>query len=78
MKCIVCHGEEIVPADVFEELEVGSDIIRVPVTVLQCQSCGERYYDRALVRRLESVREEITTGRTHVEQVGKVLQVRRT
>lgn len=55
MKCIICHGEEIAPADVFEEIEVGSDIVRVPVTVLVCRTCGERYYDRATVRWLERV-----------------------
>lgn len=76
MKCIICHGEEVVPAEVFEETEVGSDIVRVPVTVLVCRTCGERYYDRATVRRLESVREEVRAGRTHLEQVGRVLQVK--
>lgn len=76
MKCIVCHGEEIALADVFEEIEVGPDIVRAPVTVLACRTCGERYYDRATVRCLERVRDEVRAGRTRLEQVGKVLQVK--
>lgn len=47
MKCIVCHGEEVIQAEVLEEIEVGPDIVRTPVAVLECQNCGERYYDRA-------------------------------
>ena len=27
MKCIICHGEEISLAEVFEEIGVGSDIV---------------------------------------------------
>ena len=76
MKCVVCHGEEIVQADVFEEIAVGTDIVRVPIRVLVCQTCGERYYDRATVRRLEHIPEEVAAGRWPLEQVGKVLQVK--
>ena len=28
MKCIICHGEEVSAADVFEEIAVGSNIVR--------------------------------------------------
>ena len=76
MKCIFCHGEEISPADVFEEIAVGSDIVRVPITVLLCRTCGERYYDRATMRHLERVREDVTKNRADLEEVGKVLRVR--
>lgn len=76
VKCIICHGEEIAPADVFEETEVGADIVRVPITVLVCQTCGERYYDRATVRSLERIRAEVDAGLRSVEQVGKVLKVK--
>lgn len=76
MKCIICHGEEIVSGDVFEEIAVNSDIVRLWVNVLVCQTCGERYYDRATMRRLERVREELTTGRSKLEQVGRILQIK--
>ena len=75
MKCIICHGEQIAQADVFEEIPVGSDIVRVPVRVMVCRSCGERYYDRATMRHLERVREDVAKDRARLQVVGKVLQV---
>jgi transcription elongation factor Elf1 len=44
MKCIFCHGEEISPSQVSEDIPVGPDIVHVPITVLLCGICGERYY----------------------------------
>lgn len=75
MKCIICHGEQVSPGEVFEEIPIGSDIVRVPVTALVCRSCGERYYDRATMRHLERVREDIAKDRARLQVVGKVLQV---
>ncbi len=76
MKCILCHGEEVSPADVSEEIAVGADIVRVPMTVLLCRTCGERYYDRASMRYLERIRREVVEDRGRLEEVGKVLRVR--
>ena len=42
MKCIVCHGEAISLAEVFEEIGVGSDIVRVPVTVMLWDAVTKR------------------------------------
>ena len=78
MKCIICHGEEVSPADVFEEIAVGSNIVRVPLTVMLCRGCGERYYTRANMRHLEGVREEIANQRARLDEGGKVLQVKET
>ena len=75
MKCVICHGEQISPAKVLEEIPVRSDIVRVPVTVMVCGTCGERYYDRATMRHLERVREDIAKDRARLQVVGKVLQV---
>jgi len=76
MKCIICHGEEVSPEEVFEEMGVGADIVRIPMTVMLCRSCGERYYTRANMRHLESVREDIAKKRARLDEVGKVLQFR--
>jgi YgiT-type zinc finger domain-containing protein len=75
MKCIICHGGQISRADVFEEIPAGPDIVRIPVRVLVCQTCGERYYDRATMRHLERVRGDVARGRTQLQVIGKVLQV---
>jgi len=74
MNCIICHGEEVSQAEVFEEITVGLDIVRVPLTVMLCRNCGERYYTRANMRHLESVREDIANKRARLDEVGKVLQ----
>ena len=75
MKCIICHGEQISQAEVFEEIPVGSDIVRVPVKTMVCETCGERYYDRGTMRHLERVREDVAKDRTQLQVIGKVLQV---
>ena len=75
MNCIICHGEQVSPGEVLEEIPLGSDIVRVPVTVMVCRTCGERYYDQATMRRLERLREDITKDRARLQVVGKVLQV---
>jgi YgiT-type zinc finger domain-containing protein len=74
MKCIVCHGEQISRAEVFEEIPVGSDIVRIPVRVMVCETCGERYYDRATMRHLERVREDVTRNKRQLQVIGNVLQ----
>ena len=75
MKCVICHGEQISQAEVFEEIPVGSDIVRVPVKAMVCETCDERYYDRGTMRHLERVREDIVRDRTRLQVVGDVRQV---
>ena len=56
MKCTLCHGDHIAKSMVQERIPVGNDIVLVPIEVLVCQSCGERFYDRATLHRLEDSR----------------------
>ena len=76
MKCIICHGEQVSLAEVFEEIGVESDIVRVPVTVMLCGNCGERYYTRATMRHLERVREDIANHRARLQEIGKILEIK--
>ena len=46
MKCIICHSTDISLRRVNEQLSRGEDLILVPLEVLVCNNCGERYYDR--------------------------------
>ena len=73
MKCVICRGEEIVPRSVREEIHVADDIIYVTVDALVCTQCGERYFDRATVRKLESIERELERGRETLLEIGKVL-----
>ena len=58
MKCVVCHGDTIEPRSVREELHVGDDIVYVNVDALVCTQCGERYFDRNTIHKLESIESE--------------------
>jgi YgiT-type zinc finger domain-containing protein len=75
MKCTLCHGEHIAKSTVQERIPVGNDIVLVPIEVLVCQSCGERFYDRATMHRLEEIEDDLAAGRRPLREVGKVLQL---
>ena len=55
MKCVICHSDNIQKKKVNEEYVIGNDIVYVPVEIMVCESCGERYYDRKTKRYLEQV-----------------------
>jgi len=61
-------------SEVMERLEVGADIVQVRVQVPVCQTCGERYYDRATMRHLEGVERELREGSGKTHETGRVLQ----
>jgi YgiT-type zinc finger domain-containing protein len=75
MKCVICHGEDILEQHVNEELKAGQDIILAPVTCLVCQTCGERYYDTATMKQMEKLRSELRAGHIPLRQVGKVMSI---
>ena len=75
MKCTVCHSDQVIKSKVREELRVGSDIVLVAIEVLACQSCGERFYDRQTLRRLEQLEDDLAAQRCRVRQIGKVLEL---
>ena len=58
MKCIICHSTDISMRRVNEQLSHGEDMILIPVEVLVCNNCGERYYDRRTLQRLEEIENE--------------------
>ncbi len=74
MKCVVCNGSNIEPKDVDEQIRAGNDIVLLPINVLVCSSCGERYYDRQTMKRLEELRTKISNGELQVDEVGKLLR----
>lgn len=73
MKCLICHSEDIQTRSVYEEFGRGDDIVRFPFDVLVCLNCGERYYDRKTMRRLEQVREQLDAKALPLREVGRVL-----
>ncbi|MBI4721863.1 MAG: YgiT-type zinc finger protein [Candidatus Stahlbacteria bacterium] len=75
MRCIVCNSPEVRKKEVEEEIQINNDMIFVPINVLVCAECGERYYDRATMRRLENIIKDIKENRIQLNEVGKVLKV---
>lgn len=70
MKCVLCYSEDIEEREVEEELKNNSDIILVPVKVLVCLQCGERYYTRATMKYLEDFEKRIQEMK--LIEVGKI------
>jgi YgiT-type zinc finger domain-containing protein len=75
MKCIICHSTDISMRRVNEQLSRGEDMILVPMEVLVCNNCGERYYDRRAMQRLEEIEDAVNAGHVSLERVGEVLRV---
>ena len=74
MKCVICKGSDIQMKMVEEEIKHDNDIVLIPMEVLVCLSCGERYYDRKTMRKLEDIRAKLRIHELEVEDVGKVLR----
>jgi hypothetical protein len=55
-------------------MKSGTDILLVPMEVLVCNHCGERYYDRRAMRRIEDMRSRLKQKDLKVAEVGKVMR----
>ena len=74
MKCVVCNSSNGEMKSVEEEIRSDKDILLIPVEVLVCLSCGERYYDRKTMKKIEEMRSKLKKHDLKVEEVGKVLK----
>ena len=75
MKCVICNSPDITKKKVEEEIRENSDVILVPIKVLVCEECGERYYDRRTMKRLEEIEQSIKEKKMPLQKVGRVLRV---
>jgi len=74
MKCVICKSSQIEMKKVEEEIRLGSNILLVPMEVLVCLSCGERYYDKKAMKKIEETRSRLKRHDLEVEEVGKVFK----
>ena len=74
MKCVVCNSSNIEMKSVEEEIRSDKDILLIPLEVLVCLSCGERYYDRKAMKKIEEMRSKLRKHDLKLEEVGKVLR----
>ena len=72
MKCVICHGDKIEKEKVKEEFAVKKDVVFVPVEVLVCKTCGERYYDRNTKKYLEEIEKKLARRKVDLRNIGKV------
>ncbi len=74
MKCVICKSSDIQMKIVEEEIKAGRDIVLIPMEVSVCLNCGERYYDRKAMRKIEELRDRLKRHDLEVEEVGKVFR----
>jgi len=72
MKCVICKSSDIKEKMIEEEIKLKKDIVLIPIGALVCQNCGERYYDRAAMKKIENIRERLNRHDMDIEEVGKV------
>ena len=70
MKCVICKGSDIELKTVDEQVMKGKDIILIPMNILVCSNCGERYYDRKAMKKIEEIRSSVKKQELDVEEVG--------
>jgi YgiT-type zinc finger domain-containing protein len=76
MKCVICKSSDIKIKVVEEEVKLEKDIVLIPIEVLVCHNCGERYYDRKTMQKLDEIKSKLKGQALEVEDVGKVLRAK--
>ena len=74
MKCVICKGSDIELKTVDEQIRTGRDIILIPMNILVCSNCGERYYDRKAMKKVEDIGARLKNQELDVEEVVKVMR----
>ena len=74
MKCVICKSPDVKEKKVDEEIRVKNDVVFIPITVISCQNCGEKYYDRRNMKLLEDVEASIKKHRISLKVIGRVLK----
>ena len=74
MKCVICKSGDIAQRMTEEEIRIGSNIIFVSVKALVCKECGEKYYNRAEMKRLEDMERLLRQNKVSLEKIGDILK----
>jgi len=74
MKCVICNSSIIEKKQVEEEVRDGDNVVLIPIEVLVCRQCGERYYTRQIMKKLEKIEEKIKEKKISLKEVGRVLK----
>ena len=74
MKCVICGSQDIKEKIVDEEIKLENDLVMVSINTLVCTSCGERYYNRQTLKKLEDIEEELKNKRVKLKVIGSILR----
>lgn len=74
MKCVICNSSIIEKKQVEEEVRDGDNVVLISIEVLVCRQCGERYYTRQIMKKLEEIEEKIKEKKIPLKEVGRVLK----
>ncbi|MFB3887588.1 MAG: YgiT-type zinc finger protein [Thermodesulfobacteriota bacterium] len=74
MKCVICKSPQIEMKTVEEEIRWGNNVLLVSMEVLVCLNCGERYYDKKAMKKIEETRSRLQRSDLKMEEVGKVFR----
>lgn len=74
MKCVICNSPHIEMKTVEEEIRWGNNILLVKMEVLICLNCGERYYDKEAMKKIEETRSRLQKRDLEMEEIGKVFR----
>lgn len=74
MRCIICKSSDIELKKVEEEIKLERNIVLIPIEVMVCNTCGERYYDRKTMRNLEETERRLKEKKLEVETIGEILR----
>jgi DNA-binding transcriptional MerR regulator len=59
-----------------EEIRWANNILLVPMGLLVCSNCGERYYDKKSIKQIEKLRSRLKKRDLKVDEIGKVFKAR--
>lgn len=76
MKCVICKSPDIKKKLVDEEMRLEKDIVLIPIEVLVCNNCGERYYDTKTLRKLETFEKKLKEKDLIIENVGNIFRAK--
>ena len=74
MRCVICNSPNVEMRRVEEEIRWGSNILLAPMELLVCLSCGERYYDKKAMKKIEEMRDRSQKHDLDIEEIGKVFK----
>ena len=76
MECFICKSSTVETKYLDMKIEVGMDIVLVPMSVSVCAHCSERYYNTEIMEKIEEIKSKQKNHELDVVEIGKVMRCR--